>query len=84
MVENNYFSHTGKNGSSPGDRIEAECYHWKTYGENIAYGYSFEEAVIEGWMKSEGHCMNIMSPHVKEMGVGRYKDRWKQIFASRK
>ncbi|MCS6832098.1 MAG: CAP domain-containing protein [Flammeovirgaceae bacterium] len=48
MVENNYFSHTGKNGSSPSDRIEAEGYHWKTYGENIAYGYSSEEVVIEG------------------------------------
>ena len=36
MKSNDYFSHTGLNGSSPGQRITAAGYVWKTYGENIA------------------------------------------------
>ena len=32
MKSNDYFSHTGLNGSSPGQRITAAGYSWKTYG----------------------------------------------------
>src|SRR5688572_20445115 len=60
MNTNNYFSHTALNGSTPGDRISAAGYAWKAYGENIAKGYSSEQAVIDGWLKSEDHCKNIM------------------------
>merc|ERR1712172_75167 len=38
MADKNYFSHTGKDGSSPGDRITRENYSWCSYGENIAKG----------------------------------------------
>ncbi len=61
MKTNNYFSHTGLNGSTAGQRITAAGYTWSAYGENIANGYSSEQAVINGWLGSEGHCKNIMS-----------------------
>lgn len=83
MAKNNYFSHTGKNGSTVGDRIRAEGYDWRICAENIAKGYPTEEAVVEGWIKSEGHCRNIMNPSIKEMGVGRYQNYWTQVFASK-
>ena len=83
MYLNNYFSHTGLNGSSAGDRIKAAGYNWRAYGENIAKGYTNEQAVMDGWIKSEGHCKNIMSPHFKEMGVARVGVYWAQEFGTR-
>jgi len=83
MNSNNYLNHTGLNGSTAGDRINAAGYAWKAYGENIAKGYSNEQTVMDGWLKSEGHCKNIMSPLFREMGVARVGSYWTQEFASR-
>jgi len=82
MFLNNYFSHAGLNGSSAGSRITAAGYVWSTYGENIAKGYSSEQAVMDGWIKSEGHCKNIMSSLFKEVGVARVNTYWTQEFGS--
>lgn len=83
MNANNYFSHTGENGSSPGQRISAAGYAWKTYGENIAKGYTTEQAVVNGWINSEGHCKNIMNGKFKEMGAGRAGNYWTQVFGAK-
>ena len=83
MLQNNYFSHTGLDGSSPGDRITAGGYSWKTYGENLAVGYSSEQSVVNGWLGSEGHCKNIMNGAFKEMGAGREGNYWTQVFGSK-
>ncbi len=83
MYTENYFSHTGSNGSSAGERITATGYTWKAYGENIAKGHPTEKAVIDGWLKSEDHCKNIMSPMFTEMGAARVDSYWTQEFGSR-
>jgi uncharacterized protein YkwD len=83
MNDENYFSHTGKNGSDAGTRIEQQGYNWRTYGENIAKGYSNEQMVVEGWIESEGHCRNIMNPNFEEMGVGKEGEYWTQVFGTR-
>src|SRR5215207_7609239 len=71
MYQNNYFSHKDKRGNSAGIRINEAGYKWKVYGENIAQGYSNEKAVVEGWLKSPGHCGNIMSKLFTEMGAAK-------------
>ncbi len=83
MNTNNYFSHTGLDNSSPGDRITKAGYIWSSYGENIALGYPDEQSVMNAWLQSEGHCMNIMDPSFKEMGAGGDGDYWTQDFGSR-
>lgn len=83
MNDANYFSHTGKDGSGAGDRMERQGYNWRTYGENIAKGYSNEKAVMEGWINSEGHCRNIMNGNFQEMGVGKEGDYWTQVFGTK-
>jgi uncharacterized protein YkwD len=83
MSMNNYFSHSGLNGSTAGDRITAAGYAWRTYGENIAKGYMNEQSVMDGWVSSEGHCKNLMNPAFKEMGVGRAGNYWTQEFGAR-
>lgn len=83
MQQKKYFSHTSPTGTNPGDRIKAEGYNWRTYGENIAFNYSDEKAVIDGWLQSVNHCKTIMSAHYKEMGVGRSGQYWTQEFGAK-
>ena len=70
MVLNNFFSHTGSDGSSAGQRISRQGYPWWTYGENIAVGYPTVSSVIQGWLGSAGHCQNMMNPAFTEIGAG--------------
>ena len=63
-------SHTGAGGSNPGDRITAVGYNWRTYGENVAMGYSTAAAVMRGWMNSSGHRANILNCSFAEIGIG--------------
>ena len=63
-------SHTGSDGSSPGDRLTRAGYLWSAYGENVAYGYATAEQVMAGWMASPGHRANILTCSFKEIGVG--------------
>ena len=87
----NYFSHTGRDGSQPWDRMTREGYAWRAAGENIAAGYTTTRAVVDGWLKSEGHCKNIMSASFKDVGVGyaytatsTYKYYWVTDFGTRR
>jgi uncharacterized protein YkwD len=85
MVERNFFDHTNPDGEGPQVRIDAAGYQWTAWGENIAGGYPDPEAVVAGWMSSDGHCSNIMSPDFEELGVGAYTDEagtpvWTQVF----
>ncbi|MFA8298723.1 MAG: CAP domain-containing protein [Hyphomicrobiales bacterium] len=84
MQDKNYFSHTGKDGSKPWDRVVREGYTYSYCGENIAEGYDSEKAVINGWLHSEGHCANIMNDKFTEIGMGRSSDGkyWVQVFAA--
>jgi len=83
MFTNNFLSHTGSNGSSVGVRLERRNYKWKTYGENIALGYQTEKSVIDAWMKSPGHCKNIMNPNYTEMGASRKGNYWTLTLGTR-
>jgi uncharacterized protein YkwD len=74
MGEEGYFAHEspgGPCGNTPWDRIETAGYTgWTALGENIAAGYPAVQQVMDGWMGSDGHCANIMSPSFTEIGIG--------------
>ncbi|MEU6812765.1 CAP domain-containing protein [Streptomyces sp. NPDC046831] len=84
MAAHRNMSHTGSDGSSPGDRITRAGYTWSTYGENVAYGYATPEKVMAGWMSSPGHKANILNCGFKEIGVGLAQpgDYWTQDFGT--
>ncbi|WP_455353092.1 CAP domain-containing protein [Streptomyces sp. SYSU K217416] len=84
MAAHRNMSHTGSDGSSPGDRITRAGYSWSTYGENVAYGYSTPESVMAGWMSSPGHKRNILNCAFKEIGVGLAQpgNYWTQSFGT--
>jgi uncharacterized protein YkwD len=70
MSAYNYFSHSGRDGSSIGDRAQDAGYAFRTVGENIAAGNTTPNAVFDQWMNSEGHRRNMMNPAFTEMGLG--------------
>lgn len=69
MMANNFFSHTGFNGSTLGQRVTAAGYNWSSVGENIAAGQASINSVVDGWIASPGHCANIMNPAFAHVGV---------------
>lgn len=75
-----YFSHTRPDGTSCFTIFDEYGLSWSYVAENIAYGVSEPEAVMELWMNSSGHRANILSADVTELGVGYYKNNWVQIF----
>jgi len=74
MAANNFFSHTGSDGSSPFDRIADSGYSMRSAGENIAAGYRTAESAVEGWMNSDGHRANILRSIYEHIGVGYVYD----------
>lgn len=89
LQQNNVFSHTGANGSSVGDRVTATGYVWQTVGENIAAGYPDLAAVVQGWIDSPSHCVNVMNGNFTEIGVvvvqgtsaNTYRNYWAMVLA---
>jgi len=70
------------------DRIVMAGYIFKGYrsfmvGENIAEGQMSIAQVMQGWIKSEGHCKNLMNPGFKEIGVAENNHYWVQDFGGR-
>jgi uncharacterized protein YkwD len=89
MARHGFLEHTGSDGSAPRDRLRRAGYRWRLTGENIAYGPTSAEEVVEGWLASPGHCANIMDARFREMGialaVGRTRLKplyWAQVFAA--
>jgi uncharacterized protein YkwD len=81
MLDTDTFSHTGVNGSNPGQRMQAAGYsftgNW-TWGENISWaGTSGTPDVTksvaqqhDGLFDSPGHRVNLMNTNFKEIGLG--------------
>lgn len=87
MAEHRKLQHEGFDGSTPGDRARAAGYAWRAVGENVAAGPTTAADVVTMWLKSPGHCANIMSPDYTEMGLAfaERRDResgvyWAQSF----
>lgn len=69
MVAHNFFAHTGSDGSTLALRVDATGYAWRGLGENIAAGYPSIDAVMTGWMASDGHCANLMNSNFNQVGL---------------
>ena len=93
MARNDFFSHTGSDGSLPWDRMTRAGYQWSGAGENIAAGYVTPEDVMNGWMGSAGHRANILNCSFRDIGVGytylandtgsvNYFHYWTQVFGA--
>lgn len=70
MATNNYFSHTGLNGSQYWDRAAAAGYTGFALGENIAAGKATAQATFNQWVNSPPHCATLMNASATQMGIG--------------
>lgn len=70
MADLNYFSHDSKDGRTFSQRMTAQGYSWSRAGENIAAGQGTLAIAMDGWMKSDGHCANIMNAGFRQIGLG--------------
>ena len=86
MSERAYFDHVNPDGEDPFDRMAKAGYNFLQAGENIAGGPDAAAAAVAGWLKSPGHCANMMDPGYTEIGVGFYEGSgpytyyWTQTF----
>lgn len=69
MASRNFFSHTGSDGRSQRERVDATGYAWASIGENIDAGSTSVRGVVESWMASDHHCANIMNPDFVHLGL---------------
>ena len=68
MRDNRYFSHDSPTYGTPFQMMKSLGVTYRTAGENIAYGYASPQAVMDGWMNSEGHRANILNPSYTRIG----------------
>ncbi|MBP7338211.1 CAP domain-containing protein [Niveispirillum sp.] len=85
MLATDTFSHTGVNGSSPGDRMAAAGYRFTgayTWGENVSWRGStgpirqaqltaYIEQQHRGLFLSPGHRVNILGDAYREIGISQ-------------
>ena len=69
MAQNNYFSHDSLNGKTMGQRLLDAGYSYSAAAENIAAGDTSVESVVTRWLNSPGHCVNMMNPVYRDVGV---------------
>lgn len=86
MAERDFFSHDGTDGSTMSSRLNAVGIRNVTMRENIAAGQRSAAEVMDGWLKSPGHCANLMAADVQRIGLGyavggSYGRYWVQDFA---
>lgn len=77
MAENNYFSHTGSDGSSPFDRMQRAGYSFTAAAENIYAGNGSNNSAgsaFSAWMASDGHRENMLNSAYADAGVGYWCD----------
>lgn len=98
MAKQNFFSHTGANGSKMQGRIQAQGYSGRKLAENIAAGQPTAQDVVAGWLKSAGHKRNMLDCDFTETGLAwvdqpddkplagksaAYRYYWVQVFGRR-
>ena len=87
MVNRRFFAHDSPDGRSVADRVLAAGYTYRVVAENIAAGQRTVAEVVDGWMNSPGHRANILSPDVRQIGIGfatggEYGTMWVQVFGT--
>jgi len=82
MLSKNYFSHTGSDGSSPFDRIEAAGYtNFANAGENLGWSSDLNADLdnveelhrllfVDSNVANRGHRTQILNGNYREVGIG--------------
>ena len=83
MARRGFFSHTGSNDSTVGDRVRAQGYRYCFVAENIAKGQRTLEQVMKSWKTSSGHRKNMLHNKATEFGLARADgDIWVMVLGT--
>jgi uncharacterized protein YkwD len=82
MATNNFISHIGSDGSTPGDRVNEAGYTGIIKGECLGGGYTTAESWIEALMASDLHRQILMNPLADRIGVGYQSSYWTLVTGS--
>ncbi len=85
MIDKDYFDHQSPTYGLPSAMIDSFGISYSLVGENIAYGQTTAQMVMDAWMNSPSHRENILKEEYQEIGVGLAKDSsgtlyWTQMF----
>lgn len=79
------FSHTRPDGRKFSTVLTDNGIRFTAAGENIAWGQTSSEQVMNAWMNSDGHRANIMNVTYTKLGVGHVtvagRQYWVQLFS---
>lgn len=70
MASREVESHTGSDGSGPGERIRRAGYQWDAFGENLSKPGADPAKIITGWLGDPAHAINMLSPTLRDFGAG--------------
>jgi uncharacterized protein YkwD len=76
MALRDFVGHNSADGTSPWDRIKAAGYNYQLVAENIAWGATSPDQVVDAWFfespPNDAHRKNILNCALHEIGVGYY------------
>ena len=85
MVDNDYFSHTSLDGRTVPERIQAEGYDARGWGENIAGRQQTDQAALDAWIDSPAHNALLNASTLNDFALGvagsGSKTRWVLLMA---
>jgi uncharacterized protein YkwD len=73
MIARTFFAHETPDGVTLDQRLARVGYRYELAGENIAWGegpLATPASIVDAWMHSEGHRLNIMEPEYRQVGLG--------------
>lgn len=69
MINRDYWAHVAPDGTEPWKFFGDVGYKYRYAGENLARDFTNPSSAVDGWMASESHRDNLLSPKYKEIGV---------------
>lgn len=82
MADTGIVSHTGSDGSNPGDRLLTEGYEFFSWSDNVLFGRSDAGSALDAFLGSTSHCASIMNPDMQDVGAGNVGNYWNILFAT--
>ena len=79
MSVNGFFSHTGSDDSSVGDRVKRQGYGFCFVAENIAQGQKGALDALQSWQNSEGHRRNMLSENATQFAMAQKGGYWVMV-----
>jgi uncharacterized protein YkwD len=71
MAEQAFFDHVDREGRRVAQRADAAGYQWRAIGENLAAGHRTLDDALRGWLRSAGHCRNLLDERFTDFGLAR-------------